>query len=244
MSVHHFGKRDAPQPQKRSTRLEQRIPAFRADDAVLGQLWRSIEAKCGEAGPPSSSLTVYETVRAAGRGTKERHTYEYQSIDDLRRSSNEPARLREYTLSVSSPWGDDYRRVHFRASGFGAASVEISAPDADWCHDVLETVLRLFRPHTAWYAIVHRVGLYGTLCACLGMAAVAIWANIREYPIGFREIAVYGVSLGVIAALEFLRDRIFPAAEIRVARHDRNGPTHSTGHPRLTDSPSGPAPSE
>ena len=100
------GKRDAPQ---RSTKLTQQVPAFRADDAVLGQLWRAIEAKCGEAGPPSSSLTVYETERAAGRGTKERHTYEYQSMDDLRRSSNEPALLREYTLSVSSPWGDDYR---------------------------------------------------------------------------------------------------------------------------------------
>ena len=75
--------------------------------------------------------------------------------------------------------------------------MEIGAPDVDWCHDVLETVLRLLRPHTAWYAIVHRVGLYGTLCACLGMAALAIWANVREYPIGLREIVVYGVSLGV-----------------------------------------------
>ena len=222
MSVHDFEKRDAPQPQKRSTAMEHRVPAFRADDAVLGRLWRTLEAKCREAGPPSSSLTVYETVRAAGRATKERHTYEYQSIDELRRSSNGPTLLREFRLSVSSPWGDDYRRVHFIASGFGTASVDISAPDVDWCHDVLETVLRLLRPHTAWYAIVHRVGLYGTLCACLGMAALAIWANVREYPLGLREIVVYGVSLSVIAALELLRDRILPAAEIRVARHDRN----------------------
>ena len=222
--------------------MEHRIPAFRADDAVLGQLWRALEAKCGEAGSPSSSLTVYETVRSAGRGTRERHTYEYQSIDDLRRSSNDPALLREYMLSVSSPWGDDYRKVHFIANGFGTASVQISAPDIDWCHDVLETVLRLLRPHTAWYAIVHRVGLYGTLCACLGMAALAIWANVREYPLGLREVVVYGVSLGVVAALELLRDRIFPAAEIRVARHHRNGST--LDWPSSPDSPSDPAAGE
>ena len=36
-------------------------------------------------------------------------------------------------------------------------------------------------------------------------------------------IAVYWVSLGVIVALEFLQDRLSSAAEIRVARHDRNG---------------------
>ena len=242
MSIHHFEKRDAPQPQKRNTSMEHRVPAFRADDTVLGQLWRTLEAKCREAGPPSSSLTVYETVRAAGRGTKERHTYEYQSIDELRRSSNGPALLREFRLSVSSPWGDDYRKVHFFAGGFGTASVDISAPDAAWCHEVLKTVLHLLRPHTAWYAIVHRVGAYGTLCACLAMAALATWANVREYPIGLREIVVYGVSLGVIAALELLRDRIFPAAEIRVARHDRNG--SALDGPSSPDSPSEPAPGE
>ena len=224
MSVHHFGKRNAPQQQKRSTTLKQDVPAFRADDAVLEQVWRAIEAKCGEAGRPSSSLTIYETVHAAGRGTKERHTYEYESIDDLRRSSNEPALLRHYTLSVSSPWGEDCRRVYFFASRHGAASVEISAPDADWCHEVLETVLHLLRPHTAWYSIVHRVGLIGTFSAYMGLAALAIWASLRGYPIGFGEIAVYAVSLGVIVTLDFLRDRLFPAAEIRVAPHDRNAP--------------------
>lgn len=224
MSVHDFGKRDAASQQKRSTTLRHQVPAFRMDDAVLEEVWRAIEAKCAEAGPPSSRLTVHETLRAPGRGARERHEYKYRSIDDLRRASNAPTLLQDYRLSVSSPWGDDYRSVCFFASGSGAAWMETSAPDAGWCHEVLDSVLDRLRPHTAWYAIVHRVGSYGTVFASLGMGAVMIWADLAGYPIGAVEVAVYGLSLGIVVALEFFRDRLLPAAEIRVARQSRDTP--------------------
>ncbi len=115
-----------------SVTLTQQVPAFRMDDATLERLWSVLEAKCAEAGPPTGRLTVRERVRGAGRRTPETHEHEYQWVDDLRGASSGPGLLRDYALSVSSPWGDNYRRVRFRAPGGGrAAWLEVSAPEAE-----------------------------------------------------------------------------------------------------------------
>ena len=200
--------------------LTRRAPAFRIDDAALDRLWRALEAKCGEAGPSTGTLTVRETVRAAGRRTPEKHEHEYQSIDDLRRASNGTRLLRDYALSVSSPWGSDYRRVTFRAfRGGGTASVEASAPEAHWCHDVVDTVLDLLRPHTTWYAIVHRGDHWAQLLA-IGVLIIAavVYDLVLEQPWGLADVPIYFACL----VLVLLRDWILPAADIRVEpRHPR-----------------------
>ena len=120
-------------------KLTQPLPAFRIDDAaVLERLWRVLEAKCAEAGPPWGSLSVSEKVRVAGRRTPEEHEHEheYRNIDELRRTPGGPVLLRDYRLYVSTPGDSDGRCASFRASSFGAASVEANAPDAAWCREV------------------------------------------------------------------------------------------------------------
>ena len=240
MSVHDFGKlATRPQP-KRDISLTQDIPAFRADDTVLEQVWRAIEAKCAEAGKPSGKFTVYETVRPAGRGTSERHEYEYESLRDLRRSSNGPDLLREYTLSVSSPWGDDFRRIRFSASRIGTASVVASAPDADWCREAVDAVLDAFRPHTTWYAIVHRMGMTWPFIAYLGVLAAMLAGTFREPPLGYGELAAYLTLLATIFIVMFWRDRLFPPADIRVERR----PAKVATLDRASAADDDPAPSE
>ena len=197
-----------------AVKLTRRAPAFRIDDAVLEQLWRALGAKCAEAGSPDGTLTVRETLRTAGRPTPEKHEHTYRSIDDLRRASNGSRLLRDYTLRVSSPWGDDHRSASiyaFRAGG--TASVEVSAPEAAWCHDVMDTVLGLLRPHRTWYAAVHLGGPWTPL---LAMGVLVIVAVVRTLvlgpPPGLADFAIYFACL----ALFLLRDWIFPAADIRV----------------------------
>ena len=218
MSVHDFGKPATRPRQKRDVTLTQQIPAYRADDTALEQVWRAVEAKCAEAGKPSGSLTVYETLPPSGRGVRERRESEYRSIDDLRLSSDGPDLLREYTLSVSSPWGDDFRRVRVSAGGVGTASVVASAPDADWCREAADAVLGLLRPHATWYAIVHRMGLGGLFIAYMAVLAALLAASLRETPLGFVELAVYLALLAAILIVMFWRDRLFPPADIRVER--------------------------
>ena len=218
MSVHDFGKRAAGHSQRQNVTVTQEVPAFRADDSVLDRVWRAIAARCAEGGTPSGTLTVYRSLRGSQRAARERHRYEYRSVDDLRRAASGPGVLREYALDVSSPWGEDHRRVRFTASGRGPAAIEAIAADAEWCRDVVGAVLDLLRPHSPWYALVHRVGADGTFHAFLGVAAVTMWAALRQSPLGFGELAVYVTGLALIVALEIGRRRFFPAADIRVLR--------------------------
>ena len=196
-----------------AVKLTRRAPAFRIDDAVLEQLWRALGAKCAEAGPPDGTLTVRETVRAAGR-TPEKHENQYRSIDDLRRASNDDRLLRDYTLRVSSPWGDDHRLVSIYASRAGGpASVEVSAPEAAWCHDVMDTVLDLLRPHRTWHAAAHLGGPWAPLWAMGALVAMLVVCSlVLDRPWGPVGFAIYFAGL----ALLLLRDWLFPAADIRV----------------------------
>ena len=225
MSVHDFGKRAAGHPQGQNVTVTQEVPAFRADDSVLDRVWRAIEARCAEGGTPSGTLTVYRSLRGSQRAARERHRYEYQSVDDLRRAARGPGVLREYALDISSPWDEDHRRVRFAASGRGPATIEAIAADAEWCREVVEAVLDLLRPHGPWYAVVHRIGEEGTFHAFLGVAAVTMWAALRRSPLGFGELAVYLAALALILALEIGRRRLFPAADIRVLRRPSSVPT-------------------
>lgn len=102
---------------------------LRIDDAVLERLWRILEAKCAEVGPPQSSLSVSEEVRVAGRRTPEEHEHKYRSVDELRRTPGGPV-LRDYRPHVSTPWDRDGRHVSFSASGGRTAWVGMEAPDA------------------------------------------------------------------------------------------------------------------
>ncbi len=196
-----------------AVKLTRRAPAFRIDDAVLEQLWRALEAKCAEAGPPNGALTVRETVRAAGR-TAEKHENKYAGIDDLRGASTGSRLLRDYTLNVSSPWGDDHRSVSIYAfrSG-GTASVDVSAPEAAWCHDVMDTILDLLRPHRTWYAAVHLGGPWMPPLAMVALAVTLVVGNLVLDPSwGPAGFAIYFAGLALLLA----RDWIFPAADIRV----------------------------
>ena len=244
MSVHDFGKPATPPQPKRDISLTQQIPAFRAGDVALEQVWRALEAKCAEAGKPNGDLTVYETLRPSGHGARERRESEYRSVHDLRRSSDGPDLLREYTLRVSSPWGDDHRRVRVSAGGIGTASVVASAPDADWCREAADAVLDLLRPHTTWYAIVYRMGLTGLFIAYFGVLAALLAGSLRESALGYGELAAYLTALAAIVAVTFWRERLFPPADIRVERLPANVATHdwpaaATKDPDPAESPPG-----
>lgn len=198
-----------------SVRLIQPVPAFQVDDTILGGVWRAIETKWDGQRPSTSTLTVYERVRATGRRAAEEHQHKYRSIDELRRAPSGPAVLREYTLSVGS-WGDSSREVYFRTPGRGsAASIEVNAADAEWCREVVDTILKMLQPHMLWYSAVHRVSLWVLLLAAvLALVSVTISASL-----GFPEWSVPAVALYLSLTVVVLwRERIFPAADVLVRR--------------------------
>ena len=219
MSVHDFGKPAEGRRQKQDITVTEDVEAFRADDVALAEVWRIMEAKCAEAGEPSATLTVYLTL--ARRGTRERHEYEFQSIGDLRRSTNRPDLLREFTLRASSPWGDDYRRIRLSTNPRFPATAEATASDPEWCREAVNAVLEPLRAHRPWYAPVHRFGSSGLFYyAFLGVAAVTLWASLRPAPpLTVWELAAYVACLVLMAVVEFGRHRFLPLAEIRVRRH-------------------------
>lgn len=198
-------------------KLSQPLPAFRIDDAVLERLWRLLEAKCAEAGPPRGSLSVSEKVRVAGRRTPEEHEHEYRNVDELRQTPGGPVLLRDYGLYVSTPWDSDGRCVRFRASGVGAASVEADAPDAAWCREVVDAVLELLRPHAVWYGIVHR-GAPWVMPSALGAAFLAA-AVVSVEVLGWHPAVALPLWASFLA-LGMWPNRIFPAADIRVRRRE------------------------
>ena len=195
-----------------SVKLTQPLPPFRIDDAVLERLWRTLEAKWTGEKPSSSKLTVCERTRGAAGRAREEHRHAYQSVKELQRATSGSGLLREYTLSVYS-WGDDSRGVSLYApGGGGAATIEVEGAHAEWCREVLDTVLNLLRPHTVWYAMVHRHGLGTPIWAALVLGAawiVASWFLPRWLPL------VMALYLPLLAMILF-RERLFPAADIRV----------------------------
>ena len=211
-----------------SVTLTQPVPAFRIDDGTLERLWWTLEEKCAEAKPSTSSLTVRDRIRVAGRRTPEVHRQEYQSTDALRRASSGPNLLRDYTLTVSSPWGDNRRSVRLEAFGGGrAASLEVTAPEAEWCHEVVDAVLEQLRPYRAWYALAHRGGFGPTFVAVVAVVAVVailllqqVWATVAALACQFS-----------LTALILSRDRLLPAADICVER----GAPSSRSRERLGD---------
>lgn len=198
-----------------SVKLTEQVPAFRIDDRVLERVWRGVEAKWAGEQPEVNTFTVRERVRIAGRRAWEDHQHDYQSVDDLRRMPGRPDVLRNYTLAVSS-WGKESREVRFGASGDGyAATVEVNAADAAWCREVADTVLELLRPHTLWYAAVHRISLWVALAAMIATLCglpLAILYGSPQWTVLL--VALYLLFLVVIA----FRDLIFPAADILVRR--------------------------
>ena len=82
---------------------------------------------------------------------------------------------------------------------------------------MVDAVLELLQPHTAWYAIVHR-GRFGA-----GTVAVGIVTIVALVAIVYLQ-RVWAVLAFQCALTELIlhRDRIFPAADIRVERpHER-----------------------
>ena len=224
-----------PRKDALKVKLSQPLPAFRIDDAVLERLWRILEAKCAEAGPPRSSLSISEKVRVAGRRTPEEHEHVYRNVDELRRTPGGPVLLRDYQLFVSTTGDSDGRCVSFWASGFGAASVVADAPDAAWCREVVDAVLELLRPHAAWYGIVHR-GATWVMPAATGAAFLAA-AVVSVEVLGWHP-AVALPLWSLFLALPMWQDRIFPAADIRVRRRETAPPESgeaSGGQPRGED---------
>ena len=198
-----------------SVKLTEQVPAFRIDDRVLERLWRGVEAKWAGEEPAVNTFTVRETVRIAGRRAHEEHQRDYQSVDELRRAPGGPRVLRHYTLAVSS-WGKESREVRFGAYGGGyAATLEVNAADAAWCREVADTVLELLRPHTLWYAAVHRISLWVPFAAAiptLGGMALAISCGSPQW-----SVLVVALYLSFVIVTAF-REWIFPAADILVRR--------------------------
>ena len=198
-----------------SVNLTEQVPAFRIDDDVLERLWRGVEAKWAGEEPAMNKLTVRETVRIAGRRAPEEHRQDYQSVDELRRAPGGPGVLQDYTLTVSS-WGKESRDVRFGAYGDGgAATVEVNAADAAWCREVVDTVLELLRPHTPWYAAVHRISPWALIAAAI-LAVVSVpLASSWGFPQW--SVLAFALYLAFLAVILF-RERIFPAADILVRR--------------------------
>ena len=198
-----------------SVRLKEQVPAFRIDDDAFEQLWRGVEAKWADEEPSRNTLTVRETVRVAGRRTPEEHEQDYQSVDELRRATGSPGVLRAYTLYISS-WSKESREVRFGAYGGGSpATIEVNAADAAWCREVVDTVLELLRPHTLWYAAVHRISLWAmTAGAVLALVSVPLVYS-RGFPLG--SVLAFALYLALMAVISF-PEHIFPAADILVRR--------------------------
>ena len=225
-----------------SVKLTEAVPAFRIDDSVLERLWQSVEAKWAGEKLARNTLTVRETVRVAGRRTPEKHEQDYQSIDELRREPSSPGVLRAYTLAVSS-WGKESREVRFGAHGGGhAATVEVNAADAAWCREVVDTVLELLRPHTLWYAAVHRISPWAPLAAAIPAVVSMPLAILWGFPLW--GVLVFALYLLFLAVLGF-RERVFPAADILVRRRgmqpaapgggSREPPGRAGGEPERQD---------
>ena len=220
-----------------TVKLTQPLPAFRIDDTVLERLWRMLEAKCAEVGPPQGSLSVSEKVRVADRRTPEEHDHKYGSVGELRRTPGGLALLRDYRLYFSTPWGRDGRYVSFSAAGGSAASVGMEAPDAAWCRKVADAVLEVLRPHTVRYGMLHRVS-YGTIAAVTAASVTAMLALI-----GSRLATVVETSpcsrpyCALMGLMSCWRERFLPAADIRVRRRGAQpappgGGQGSGDHPR------------
>ncbi len=100
----------------------------------------------------------------------------------------------------------------YSPGGGGAATIEVEGTDAEWCREVLDTVLNLLRPHAVWYGTVYRGGLWAPIWAVLvlgGAVIAASWFLPRWVPV------VLALYLPLLAGV-VLRERLFPAADIRV----------------------------
>ena len=194
------------------------VPAFRIDDLVLERLWRLLEERCALEDDGTSRLSVTDRVSVPGqRGTEER-THEYRTVADLRRGSRDERVLRRYRLTVSSSWRNDSREVLFFAPGGGPVSLEVSGPDPGWCHAVVDAVFALLRPHGVWYGAVHRGGLWAPLAVLGGVLLALLVSHGVTLTLGgpwFWHGVVVGASI-LVTLVVALRDRLFPAADIRV----------------------------
>ena len=199
-------------------RLTPTVPAFRIDDLVLERLWRLLEERCALEDDGTSCLSVTERVCVPGqRGTEER-THEYRTVADLRRGSRDERVLRRYRLTVSSSWRNDSHKVLFLASGGGPVSLEVSGPDPGWCHEMVDAVVALLRPHGVWYGAVHRGGFWAPLAALGGVLFALFVSHGVTLMLGvpwFWHGVVVGASILVMLVVA-LRDSLFPAADIRV----------------------------
>ena len=91
----------------------------------------------------------------------------------------------------------------------------MNAADAAWCREVADTVLELLRPHTLWYAAVHRISLwvaFAAMIATLGGLPLAIGFGFPQW-----SVLVVALYLSFVVVMTF-RERIFPAADILVRR--------------------------
>ena len=73
----------------------------------------------------------------------------------------------------------------------------MNAAAAAWCREVVDTVLELLRPHTLWYAAVHRISPWALIAAAI-LAVVSVpLASIR----GFPQWSVLAVPLYLVVAV-------------------------------------------
>ena len=228
MSIHHFRTPTANSGERREVTLEQSIPAFRTNDAVLEQVWRTMSTKCAEVGEPTGRLRISERVRSPRSGPREEREYKYESIDDLRRSPDAPSLLRHYTLSVSSPFGDNYCSVRLSHYTYGRASVTATGPDPEWCHDVIAAVLVHLQPHAAWHSFVHSRALtIGLFVSLIAIVASMMVAAALELPLRIGAHTMYWTAIALICVLLLGRDRLFPPADIHIDRRAAEVVPHS-----------------
>lgn len=73
----------------------------------------------------------------------------------------------------------------------------MNAAAAAWCREVVDTVLELLRPHTLWYAAVHRISPWALIAAAI-LAVVSVpLASIW----GFPQWSVFAVPLYLVVAV-------------------------------------------
>ena len=224
-----------PQPpperqEKHEFTVRQRVPAFRADDSVLEELWRTMRDKCAETGEPRTSLTFSTTTQASGNGPREEHEHKYERIDDLRRSPDKPDRLHEYSLYASTSLLDnDGRSISFNAYRDGA-TVTAKAPDGEWCREAASAILAVLHTHTTWYAPIFRISVaqnLGALAVAWGLLIARI-AITQEPPSSTAELAFWATVLATMT-LPLYRELFFSAAEIRMERRRSNVVTLDRG---------------
>lgn len=203
--------------EKHEFTVKQRVPAFRADDSVLEELWRIMRDKCAEAGEPRTSLSFSTTTHASGNGPREEHEHKYERIDDLRRAPDKPDRLREYTLHAATSFlDDDGRSIFFNAYRDGAC-ISAKAPDPDWCRDAASAMLTVLRPHTAWYAPIFRLTGLQTFGPVAALTALLLMtAATREQLPGAITLTPIWTTLLVIMLIPLYRELLFSPAEIQI----------------------------